>query len=146
MYIRTAYWTAVDGYDRAVQNADDTETDPVGALLGIELVHAGDGAARFRLTVRDDMVNGHGMCHGGIIFLLGDTVMDYATNTGRPLSVAVHAEVDYLAPAHVGDVLVADGAVHDHWGRTRMGDATIRNETTGNTVAHFRGRTREIGR
>ena len=129
-----------------VDNQSTPSVDPSGQLLGIELISAGDGSASFALTVRDDMVNGHGMCHGGIIFLLGDTVMDYATNTGKPLSVAVHAEIDYVSPAHIGDRLVATGHVRDSWGRTRLVDATILNETTAKTVAHFRGRTREIGR
>lgn len=114
--------------------------------MGIELVHAGGGRARFEMTVREDMVNGHGMCHGGLIFLLGDTVMDYATNTGQPLSVAVHAEIDYLRPAHVGDRLIAEGGVQDEWGRSRLVDATVTNAATGMAIAHFRGRTREIGR
>lgn len=130
----------------AVENQTTPSVDPSGQLLGIELISAGDGSASFAVTVRDDMANGHGMCHGGIIFLLGDTVMDYATNTGNPLSVAVHAEIDYVSPAHTGDRLVAAGAVRDTWGRARLVDATITNETTGKVVAHFRGRTREIGR
>ncbi len=129
-----------------VDNQSTPSVDPSGQLLGIELISAGDGSASFALTVRDDMVNGHGMCHGGIIFLLGDTVMDYATNTGNPLSVAVHAEIDYVSPAHIGDRLIAAGTVRDAWGRARLVDASVVNETTGKTVAHFRGRTREIGR
>ena len=146
MNIRTAYWTAFHGYDLAVDNSPDPTPDPVGESLRIELIHAGDGRASFEMTVRDDMVNGHGTCHGGIIFLLGDTVMDYATNVGNPLSVAVHAEVDYVSPAHIGDRLNAEGGVNDSWGRTGLVDATITNITTGKIVAHFRGRTREIGR
>lgn len=129
-----------------MDNPAQPHIDPAGSLLGIELIHAGDGAARFEMTVRDDMLNSHGMCHGGIIFLLGDTVMDYATNTGNPLSVAVHAEVDYLSPAHEGDPLIAEGRVHDTWGRSQLVDATITNELTGKTVAHFRGRTRQVTR
>ncbi|MFT7476687.1 MAG: acyl-CoA thioesterase [Verrucomicrobiales bacterium] len=120
--------------------------DPSAQLLGIELIHAGDGRARFEMTVREDMANGHGMCHGGIIFLLGDTVMDYATNVGNPLSVAVHAEVDFVSPAHVGDRLVAEGGVQDTWGRKRLVDVTVTNMTTGKDIAHFRGRTQEIRR
>ena len=98
------------------------------------------------MVVREDMVNGHGTCHGGLIFLLGDTVMDFATNTGQLLSVAVHAEIDYLSPAHIGDRLIAEGSVHDRWGRAQLVDATITSEETGKVIAHFRGRTREIGR
>lgn len=120
--------------------------DPIGELLHAELQHAGDGKAAVTLTVRREHCNSHDMCHGGVIFLLGDTVMDFATNTGNPLSVAIHAEIDYVSPAYVGDQLLATGAIQDRWGRARLVDATIENESTGKTVAHFRGRTREIGK
>jgi len=129
-----------------VGNETTPSVDPSGQLLGIELINAGGGDAEFAVTVREDMTNGHGMCHGGMIFLLGDTAMDYAVNTGNPLSVAVHAEIDFVSPAHVGDRLHAVAHVRDSWGRARLIDATITNEATGQVVAHFRGRTREIGR
>ena len=128
-------------------DTQDTPTvDPVGRLLGIELTAAGDGEAALAMTVRPDMLNGHETCHGGIIFLLGDMAMDYAVNTGNPLSVGVHAETDFVRAAQAGDRLIASAQVKEKWGRTRLIDATVTNDDTGETVAIFRGRTRQIGK
>ncbi len=117
--------------------------DPAIDSLDIELVAIEPGKAVAAMTVTDDMLNSHGVCHGGFIFLLADTTMDYASNSGGDgTAFAAHAEVDYLRPSVVGDRLVATGVVHDGWGRSQLIDATVVNSATGATVAHFRGRTR----
>ena len=124
-----------------------TGTDSAAAALGIDVVDVGDGRTRVEMTVTADMVNGHGVCHGGIIFMLADTAMDHASNAHAAVSGGVafasHAEVDYVRPARVGDRLVAEGITRDRWGRTQMIDATVTNGS-GDVVAHFRGRTRTV--
>lgn len=118
-------------------------SDPAIERLDIRVERATDEEAVARMTVTADMLNGHGVCHGGYLFLLADTTMDYATNSsGEGTAFAVHAEIDYLLPAHLGDELVATGTVRHRWGRSSLLDAEILNHTTGLTIAHFRGRTR----
>jgi acyl-CoA thioesterase len=98
------------------------------------------------LFVRPDMANRHGVCHGGVLFLLADTVMDYSTNASLgegATSFAAHAEIDFVRAGMIGDTLTATGSVADTWGRTNLVDATITNQD-GAVVAHFRGRTRTV--
>ncbi|MGI9605047.1 MAG: hotdog fold thioesterase [Acidimicrobiales bacterium] len=121
--------------------------DPAIERLAIDVSRAQDDTAVASMTVGADMLNGHGVCHGGYLFLLADTTMDYATNaSGDGTSFAVHAEIDFLLPAHEGDHLVATGTIRHRWGRSALLDAEIVNETAGRTIAHFRGRTRRAGR
>ena len=72
--------------------------DAAARMLGIELGGYGPGWARTRMTVRDDMVNGHGICHGGVIFSLADTVFACACNSWGPVTVAAGADIDFLRP------------------------------------------------
>ena len=121
-------------------------SDPAIAGLGIELVEVGADRAVAAMTVTPDMLNSHGVCHGGLIFLLADTTMDYASNESEDgTAFASHAEVDYLRPARVGDRLVATGAVREGWGRAKLIDAVVVDVASGATIAHFRGRTRTTG-
>ena len=102
------------------------------------------GRATATMTVTADMVNRHGVCHGGIIFLLADAAMDYASNHEPDgIAYASHAEVDYAGPARIGDRLSATATASDRWGRTQLIDAVV---TTGDggVIAHFRGRTRTV--
>lgn len=123
-----------------------TNRDPAIDLLGITVDVADDGSVTTMLTVTEAMTNSHGVCHGGITFLLADAVMDYATNNATAdgtTAFAAHAEVDYVRAAHVGDTLTAKGGAVDTWGRTNLLDATITNQR-GEVVTHFRGRTRTV--
>ncbi len=119
--------------------------DPAVDRLGIEIVEAEPGRAVATMTVTEDMLNSHGVCHGGILFLLADTTMDYATNSGDEMAFAAHAEIDYLRPAMVDDRIQATGEVQERWGRSTLLDATIVHAESGVTIAQFRGRTRTTG-
>ena len=125
-----------------------TGTDSAAAALGIDVVALDEDQARVEMTVTAEMVNGHGVCHGGIIFTLADTAMDHLSNAhagpGR-VAFAAHAEVDYVRPGRVGDRLVAQAVIGGRWGRTQMIDATVVNDAD-ETVAIFRGRTRTVER
>ena len=73
--------------------------DPAIDSLGIEVIEVTEGRAVATMTVTESMLNSHGVCHGGIIFLLADTTMDYASNSGAGVAFAAHGEVDYVRPS-----------------------------------------------
>jgi acyl-CoA thioesterase len=95
------------------------------------------------MTVREDMLNGHAMCHGGFIFLLADSTFAFACNSYNRNTVAQGCSIDYLAPAHLGDVLHATGIERSRTGRTGVYDIEVRNQH-GRTVALFRGKSYRI--
>ena len=119
--------------------------DAASAALGIELTDVGAGRAQARMTVRPDMVQGHGTCHGGLVTTLADTAFAAACNShGDGPSVAASADVTWVRPAFAGDVLVADAREHVRTGRTGVTDVTVRREADGQVVALFRGRSVEL--
>ncbi len=73
-------------------------TDTAAKMLGIEQLEVADGFARFRMTVRGDMLNMHGTCHGGIIFTLAGVAFAFAANTDETTAVLQSASIDYLVP------------------------------------------------
>ena len=114
-------------------------TDHASRSLGVEVIDVAPGRVRTEMTVRGDMVNGHGMCHGGIIFALADSAFAFACNTyGIPM-VAAGASIEFLAPASSGERLAA--AAHEISRNDRHGlyDVCVTNGS-GRTIAHFRGR------
>ena len=119
--------------------------DAASAALGIELTGIGPGHARVRMTVRPDMVQGHGTCHGGLVATLADTAFAVACNSrGEGPSVAASADVTWVRPAFEGDVLVADADERVRSGRTGVTDVTVRREADGEVVALFRGRSVQL--
>ena len=116
--------------------------DRASAALGIEVVDSGPGWARARMTVRPDMVNGHDLAHGGLIFTLADTAFACACNSWGPVTVAAGAEITFLAPARLGDELEAHAALRTRRGRIGIYDATVRRGDE--VVAEFRGRSSEV--
>ncbi|MGB3835950.1 hydroxyphenylacetyl-CoA thioesterase PaaI [Castellaniella sp.] len=102
------------------------------------------GSARLSMTVRPDMLNGHAMCHGGMLFTLADTAFAYACNSGNHNTVASAANIDFLAPSHQGDRLQAHAQVRTQGGRTGVYDITVHNLTSGRDVALFRGKSHRI--
>jgi acyl-CoA thioesterase len=121
--------------------------DTASAMLGIELLDTGPGRAQARMTVRPDMVQGHGTCHGGLVVTLADTAFAVACNSrGDGPSVAASADVTWVRPAFAGDVLVADAQEHVRTGRSGVTDVTVRREADGQVVALFRGRSVELRR
>jgi acyl-CoA thioesterase len=111
--------------------------------LGIELMSVGPGVATLRMTVRQDMVNGHGSCHGGYIFAIADTAFAYSCNTDNQRAVASGADISFLAPAQLGDVLTAHGHVRHQGGRSGVYDIEVTNQD-GRMIALFRGRSTRI--
>ncbi|GAA2203963.1 hypothetical protein GCM10009850_001090 [Nonomuraea monospora] len=119
------------------------DADTASAALGIELADLAEGRAVCRMTVTGPMVNGHGLCHGGYVFLLADTAFACACNTYGPVTVAAGAEIAFVSPARAGDVLVAEAAERTRYGRSGIYDVTVRRPD-GQVVAEFRGRSREL--
>jgi acyl-CoA thioesterase len=116
--------------------------DRASAALGIEVVGHGPGWARARMTVRPDMINGHDLAHGGLVFALADTAFACACNGWGPVTVAAGAEISFLAPARLGDELEAHAQVRTRRGRTGIYDVTVRRGEE--VVAEFRGRSAEL--
>lgn len=112
--------------------------DRASQVLGITISDVSPGRATARMTVTETMVNGHDLCHGGLVFTLADTAFAFAGNTYGVVTVAAGADVVFVAPARLGDELVAT-AVERHRGRrTGVYDVTVRRG--GEVIAEFRGR------
>ena len=107
--------------------------------LGMEIVAVGPGMATLRMPVRQDMVNGHGTCHGAFIFAVADSTFAYACNSDNHRAVAGGVDINFLAPALLGDVLTAVGQRRQQGGRSGIYDMEVTNQD-GKLIAVFRGR------
>lgn len=113
--------------------------DRASQALGMSLEEVGPGYARLRMTVRADMLNGHGTCHGGLVFALADSAFAFACNSRGVVTVAAGCGIEFLAPAREGNELVAEARERSLQGRTGVYDVDVRREG-GELVATFRGR------
>lgn len=114
------------------------ENDAASRLLGIEIDIPAAGSAIAQMTVRDDMVNGFGICHGGILFALGDTAFAFACNAYNLVSVGGEASIRWLQPAKIGDRLTATAAEERREGRHGYYSIAISNQND-EPVADFHG-------
>lgn len=141
------------------QNRDQIALDTVAAMyaadtasraLGISYDGAdiGPGRAAVTLTVSATMVNGHGACHGGVLFTLADTAFGFACNSHGPQAVAHICEIVYARPVLLGDVLRASAAERVRYGRSGVYDVTVTRPAAGGpeVVAEFRGHSRVVGK
>ncbi|HET7399774.1 MAG TPA: hydroxyphenylacetyl-CoA thioesterase PaaI [Intrasporangium sp.] len=112
--------------------------------LGMEALVVEQDHAVVRMTVRGDMVNGHGICHGGFVFALADSCFALACNSRGAVTVAAGADISFTAPSRLGDVLTADGRVRTAYGRSGITDVTVTRESDAQVVAEFRGRSRAL--
>lgn len=117
--------------------------DRAAQALGIRIEAVGPGSARLSMKVRSDMVNGHHICHGGLIFSLADTAFAYACNSYNRNTVASACHIDFLAPGKEGDTLTAEAVEQSAAGRTGVYDVTVR-DSAGKTIALFRGKSYRI--
>ena len=117
--------------------------DNAAQALGMAIVQVAPGSAQLTMVVRPDMVNGHNICHGGMIFSLADTAFAYACNSYNKNTVASACSIDFLAPAKEGDLLHAQAIEQSQAGRTGVYDITVRTQT-GKAVALFRGKSYRI--
>jgi acyl-CoA thioesterase len=119
------------------------DADVASRGLGMELLDVGDGTAQVRMRVSPAMVNGHGIAHGGYVFLLADTAFACACNSRGPVTVAAGADITFIAPVRDGDLLMATAAERVSYGRSGIYDVTVRRGDE--VVAEFRGRSRQAG-
>lgn len=111
--------------------------------LGMQIESVAPGRAVLTMRVREDMVQGHGNCHGGFIFTLADSAFAFACNSYDEATVAAGCSIDYLGPGKLGDVLTATAEERSRRGRTGIYDITVRNQR-GEEVALFRGRSYKV--
>ena len=95
------------------------------------------------MTVREDMLNGFDVCHGGLLFSLADTAFAFACNTYNRVTVASGATIDFLAPVYLDDELTAEASEQALGGRTGVYDVVVTNQR-GKNVAVFRGRSHRL--
>ena len=120
------------------------QRDRTAQALAMRIEQIAPGNATLSMPVRSDMVNGHHICHGGMIFTLADTAFAYACNSYNQTTVASACHVDFIAPAKEGEVLHADATERSASGRTGVYDVTVRT-AEGKLIALFRGKSHRIG-
>ena len=123
--------------------------DAASQALGMVLDEVRPGYARMSMRVRADMVNGHSICHGGLVFALADSAFAFACNSYNRVAVAQACDIMFVAPARLGDVLVAEAVERSRFGRNGIYDVTVTAGADGGSgggglVAEFRGRSRQI--
>jgi len=113
--------------------------DQASQGLGMALTAIGPGHASIRMTVRQDMLNGHLTCHGGFLFALADSAFAFACNSYNLHTVGIGCTIDYLAPGYPGDVLTADAMEQSLRGKNGIYDVRVTNQD-GYLIAVFRGK------
>lgn len=117
--------------------------DRLSVWLGMSLDHVDEGEAVLSLTVAEHHTNGHGMCHGGIIFSLADSAFAFACNSRNQSTVAQHNTITFITPAKLGDKLIASAREVSLSGRSGIYDVGVKTEG-GTVIAEFRGCSRAV--
>ena len=112
-------------------------------LMQMVLVSCSPGRATMRMTVRQEQLNGHQICHGGFIFTLADSTFAFACNSHNKSAVAASASIEFLKAAHLGDVLTCEGTEQTLQGRHGIYDMRVANQH-GEVIAMFRGKSAQI--
>ncbi|WP_438862081.1 hydroxyphenylacetyl-CoA thioesterase PaaI [Paractinoplanes aksuensis] len=146
------------GHARAAGMAEDAEKvarssaevmlgrDAASAGLGIELEDVGPGHATLTMRVRDDMVNGFGLCHGGLLASLADSAFAVACNSYGEVTVAAGFDITFLESGRAGDLLRAHAVERARRGRSGLYDVTVTRAADNVVLAEFRGRSRSLGK
>ncbi len=112
-------------------------------FMKLELLSCEPGRAAMRMTVREEHLNGHAICHGGFIFTLADSTFAFACNSHNKAAVAAGCSIEFLRSAKAGDVLSCEGVEQNLQGRHGIYDMTVTNQR-GEVVAVFRGKSTQI--
>lgn len=118
--------------------------DKASQAMGMVIESVAPGRAVLSMPVREDMVNGHAICHGGHIFTLADSAFAFACNSENFNTVAAGARIEFLAPGKLGDQLTAVAEQRHQGGRTGVYDVVVTNQD-GDRLALFRGNSHRIG-
>src|SRR6476620_3727431 len=114
------------------------EYDLFSQWLGIEVIDVKEGYSKIRMTVREEMINGFGIVHGGIAFSLSDSAFAFACNNRNVLSVALDTSINFLKPVHPGDILTAEAKEVHNGKSTGLYHITVSNQRD-HVVAMFKG-------
>ncbi len=117
--------------------------DVAAAQLGLVCKSIGVGTATCSMVVKDKDLNGHAICHGGVIYTLADTAFALACNSYNQSALAQNNSITYIAPGQLGDVLLASAVEISKSGRSGIYDVVVENQH-GTAIAHFRGHSRTI--
>lgn len=122
--------------------------DRASQHLDMQLRDVSSGRAVLSMVVRDFMVNGWGMCHGGYVTMLADSAFAFACNTHGEVTVASGLDITFLLPATSGDELFATAVERAREGRSGLYDVTVSRDLGGErqVVAEMRGRSRSLGK
>ncbi len=120
-------------------------SDKASAMLGIRLISVGPGSGSVEMTVRADMVNGHDIAHGGIVFALADTAFAVACNSHNIVNVAQSCTINFTRPALLVDILKASAKEITRGRRSGVYDIEVKNQN-GKIVALFRGQCAALGK
>lgn len=112
-------------------------------FMQMELVTCEPGRAVMRMTVREPMLNGHRICHGGLIFTLADSTFAFACNSHNHMAVAAGCSIEFLKPGQLDDVLTCEGIEQTLQGRHGIYDMKVSNQH-GDVIALFRGKSAQI--
>ncbi|MGX1126683.1 hydroxyphenylacetyl-CoA thioesterase PaaI [Pseudomonas sp. HLS-6 TE3448] len=119
------------------------QRDQASQGMGMRLLATAPGSARVGMSVREDMLQGHGTCHGGYLFALADSAFAFACNSYNDATVAIGCSIDYIAPARLGDTLTAVCTEQSRSGRTGNYDVRIENQQ-GELIALFHGKSYKV--
>jgi len=114
------------------------EKDPFSKWLGIEVLNIKEGYSKIKMTIRSEMLNGFGIVHGGITFSLADSAFAFACNNRNNLSLALDTSINFIKPAHVGDVLTAEAREIHNGKSTGLYQISITNQND-HLIALFKG-------
>ena len=117
--------------------------DKASRALGMKIEKVAPGLAVLSMSVGIDMVNGHGLCHGGYIFTLADSAFAFACNSHNRRHVAQHCQISFLVPGRLGMRLVAEARERHRGDRSGIYDVTVKTDA-GEVIAEFRGHSRAI--
>lgn len=136
--------TDLNAQDLARRCADAMfSRDKASLALGMKVEAVGPGSARVSMPVREDMIQGHGSCHGGYIFTLADSAFAVGCNSHNQVTVGLGCNIDYIAPAFEGDTLLAHCVELSRKGRTGSYDVRVENQK-GQLIALFRGKSYKV--
>lgn len=117
--------------------------DHAADWAGMQIVEVDEGRAALSMQIEKHHCNGHGICHGGVTFMLADTAFAYACNSRNQSTVAQHNLISFLAPGKLGDTLTARAEEISLTGRSGIYDVKVTTQD-GQTIAEFRGISRAI--
>lgn len=134
----------MDKTERATKSAEALwANDHASHWIGMTLGRVTEAAATLQLKLQQHHCNGHGMCHGGIIFALADSAFAFACNSRNQMTVAQHNNISFVAPGQLGDTLTATAREVSLTGRSGIYDVHVTNQN-GKTIAEMRGLSRSI--